>query len=612
MENRLRPVTANVYCYRDTCNVYIVRSGREALLIDFGAGDVLPLLPELGVDHVSHVLMTHHHRDQAQGLPRAAAAGIAVWVPHTEQELFSGVDAHWQARPIYNNYDVRQDRFSLLESVPIMGTLRDYAGYRFGNHTFTVVPTPGHTTGSITLMAEIDGRRMAFSGDLIMAPGKVWSLAATQWTYNGAEGAALSVASIVDLQKRRPDLLLPSHGEAMTDPQVAMALLIERLAELLRRRRQNPRLFTFLERPYTAVLPHLLFNQTSMANSYVLLSQSGRALLIDYGYDFITGVAPGADRASRRPWLYSLPALKDQYGVQGIDVVVPTHYHDDHVAGLNLLRSVEGTQVWAAENFAPILTCPGRYDLPCLWYDPIPVDRVLPLNRPLQWQEYTLTLYELPGHARYAVAVFFEVDGRRVLATGDQYQGEDGLQWNYVYQNRFRIDDYRASAELYGRLKPDLILSGHWDPLWVTPEYLTLLVEGGQALEQLHRDLLPLEMLDLGAEGVAARIEPYQAVGRGGERLAFELELLNPFAHEEKVDVTLIVPDGWLVTPAQLSQRLPGHGTQRLRFDVVPPAGLQVRRARLAADLTIGPQRFGQQAEALVTLLGELGPGLGD
>jgi hypothetical protein len=36
-----------------------------------------------------------------------------------------------------------------------------------------------------------------------------------------------------------------------------------------------------------------------MAKTYVLLSQSGKALLIDFGYDFITGIAAG--RRSRIP-----------------------------------------------------------------------------------------------------------------------------------------------------------------------------------------------------------------------------------------------------------------------------------------------------------------------
>src|SRR5215207_4502723 len=191
--------------FRDTCNVYVLCSGREAVMVDFGSGDVLDHLAEIGVGSVTDVLMTHHHRDQGQGLARAAQAGIRIWVPHTEQDLFHSVDTHWQAREIYNNYNVRQDRFSLLESVPVAATLEDYQVQQFGDHAITVLPTPGHTTGSISLLLETEGRRVLFSGDLITAPGKVVSLSATQWTYNGAEGVAAGLASLLDLQDRQID-----------------------------------------------------------------------------------------------------------------------------------------------------------------------------------------------------------------------------------------------------------------------------------------------------------------------------------------------------------------------------------------------------------------------
>ena len=601
-------IADQLYIFRDTCNVYVLSSGREAVLIDFGSGDVLDHLAAIGVERVTDVLMTHHHRDQGQGLARAVQAGIRIWAPHTEQDLFHSVDAHWQAREVFNNYNVRQDRFSLLESVPVTGTLLDYETRLFGAHSITVIPTPGHTTGSVSFLIELNGQRILFSGDLIYGPGKVVSLAATQWTYNGAEGVAAGIASLLDLQDHQIDWLLPSHGDPIDHPKEAIASLVERFWELLQRRKQNPRLFQLREKPYEQIVPagedgggtpHLLMHRASMANMYVLLSESGKALFIDFGYDFVTGIAAGSDRASRRPWLYTLPALKEQFGVRKIDVVLPTHYHDDHVAGCNVLRRVEGTQVWAAENFADILEHPARFDLPCLWYDPIPVDRHLPLGQPISWEEYTLTLHPLPGHTRYAVAVEFEVDGLRVLATGDQYQGDDGLAWNYVYQNRYAIGDYVATAKLYQRLQPDLILSGHWQPLRVTPEYLQKIAADADALHRLHRELLP-ERPDLGAEGFLARISPYQVTVPAGETISFAIEIRNPFPRSEEAVLRVVAPRGWEVEPAE--QRLQIEGVQQLTFTVTP-TGPAVRRARVAVDVTIASQRFGQQAEALVTLL---------
>jgi glyoxylase-like metal-dependent hydrolase (beta-lactamase superfamily II) len=83
---------------RDTCNVYVLRSGRNGVLVDLGSGTVLNRLDELGLDRVTDVLVTHHHRDQVQGLARAAAAGIRIWVPPVEEELVAEVERYWESR----------------------------------------------------------------------------------------------------------------------------------------------------------------------------------------------------------------------------------------------------------------------------------------------------------------------------------------------------------------------------------------------------------------------------------------------------------------------------------------------------------------------------------
>lgn len=606
----LQQLGTRLYQYRDTCNVYALRAAAsqndgEVVLVDYGSGAILPHLAEAGMTRVTDILMTHHHRDQGQGLPDAPP-DARIWAPHTEQDLFQTVGAHRAARPVMNDYNMRQDRFSLLQDVRLAGTLKDYARDTFGQLTFTVWPTPGHTTGSITLLVDEDGQRLAFSGDLIAAPGKVWSLAATQWTYNGAEGVAATILSLLSLKEQAPDVLLPSHGEPIYEVDEAIDLLVSRLWELLQERRQNPRLLELRQRPFEVLTPHLLFNRTSMANSYVLRSDSGKALFFDFGYDFFVGGAAGSDRASRRPWLYNIETLKKQHNITEIEAVVLTHFHDDHVAGLNLLRDVENTEVWAAESFADILCNPLRYDLPCLWYDPIPVDRVLSTGIPLQWQEYELTLHPLPGHTRYAVAISLQVDGRTVLITGDQYQGEDGLLWNYVYHNDFQIDDYAGSAALYRRLAPDLILSGHWAPLWVKSSagagYFEGLQRSGETLERIHRELLPAETLGAGAEGFVASIEPYQVMVHAGEPFELLVEVRSPLAEEADAEVTLITPPGWIVEPPSYSLRLDAGRSDRVPFCVTPPPGAQTWRSPVAADVTVGGQRWGQQAEALVTV----------
>lgn len=598
--SRLEAVSDRVFRFRDTCNAYLMTAGARGLLVDFGAGDVLDHLGEAGVERVSDLLITHHHRDQLQGVKRAVDAGVRVWVPLVEEALIGGVDDHWQAREVVNSYNPRQDRFSLLGSVPVTGTLADYATFGFEDLELHVLPTPGHTVGSISIAVDIGGRRIVFSGDILAGPGKVWSLAATQWTYNGGEGIPATIASLLDLRERRVDLLLPSHGEAMDDPAAAIDLTVERLRRLLELRQENPHLLELRARPYEAITPHLLRNRTSVANSYVLLSGTGAALFFDFGYDFMTGAAAGSDRASRRPSVYTLAALKRDFGVGRVEAVVPTHYHDDHVAGCNLLRNVEGTEVWAAESFVDVLEQPHRYDLPCLWYDPIPVDRSLPVGNPIRWHEHRFELYQQPGHTLYAVAIALQVDGKRVVIVGDQLDGA-GSELNYVYANGFRIDDYRESAELYRELEPDLLLFGHRDPLEPQPGYLEQLWQRGADLAQLHRELLPLEEVDLEGSGPLVRIRPYRSRIRPGTRLTLEVDVRNPHPRAELAEVELVLPAGWSVSPAERRFELLAGQSALVQFDI-EPSGPPVRRARLAADLTVGSRRFGQVAEALVTV----------
>jgi glyoxylase-like metal-dependent hydrolase (beta-lactamase superfamily II) len=584
---RLESVSPHVSCFRDTCNVYVLHGEGAAVLVDFGDGDVLD---ELDVP-VTDILLTHHHRDQLGGLRRAADAGIRVWAPPLEAHLIDDVDAFWRHRRTINDYDVRDDRFSLLEDVPLSGAVAEYRTTRVGGFDVFALPTPGHTVGSLTYLVDVDQRLHAFSGDLVYADGKVWSLAATQWSYAGTEGQVATIASLAVLAARRPDVILPSHGEPIGEPQGALTRTADRIQELVDLRRNNRwDVREMVENPWDAITPHFLRNRAAFASSYALVSDDGAALLFDFGYDVLTGLTPTTERYARRALLFPIDVLRRDFGVERIEAAVPTHYHDDHVAGLNLLRDVEGTEVWAPANVAPILEAPERYDLPCLWYEAVRVDRTLAVGESFRWHEYDVRVHELPGHTLYAAAFEVEVDGRRILVCGDQQSNDDGRAvLNYQYRNRFRAGDYVRSAELYRAIRPDVLASGHWPPLDVSDELLDRLLEDGRTVERLHHDLLPDE--GLGVEGFVARIEPYRA---RGPLVRLTVELVNPSGRAETVTVRLVVPDDW-AAPATQELELAAGATGSVVFEVEAPSS-----GRVAAEVTAGDRKLGQQAEAHV------------
>lgn len=601
-------VAPGVWRVEDTCAVYLIVQGREAVAIDFGAGRALEFLEGLGIDRITDVLLTHHHRDQAQGLPLAVAHGARVHVPPVEVDLVRDVDEMWRTRNLDNDYEVRQVRFSVVEAVPSAMPLREYVVVDYGGVSLRAIPTPGHTVGSVTYLLDRHGQRLAFSGDLIYAPGKVWSLAATQWSYTGHEGAAMAVLSCYLLRDEAPDLLLPSHGAPMAEAEEALSRLAANLTRYVDSRRWTDwDLLERLRRPYVPLTEHLLLNRSSLSTGYVLVSTTGEALLIDYGYDMTTGLPGGADRSARRPWLASLPALKSEFGVTRIAAALPTHYHDDHVAGMPLLRDAEGVEIWSPSTVAPVLADPWMHDLPCQWYEPIPSDRVLPVGESFSWNEYRITVHDQPGHTLFAVAYEVEVDGVVVLFTGDQQEnlGIPDVRreiLNYQYRNRFRLHDYEASAALYRRVAPGLMVSGHWTPRTVDDAYLTYLRLAGEDLVAMHELLLPLDELDLGADGVLARITPYRSrVGIDSE-LRLTAAIRNPHSDSVVAVVRTVLPPGWTTPDPEVRVAL--AAAEERDVPIVLRAPLEPQpRARVAIDVAIGELLLGQHAEALVDVV---------
>ena len=258
---------------RDTCHVYVLagppgEGERTGVAIDFGSGAVLDHLDEMGIDRLTHVLLTHHHRDQAQGLPRAVEAGVEIVVPPVEQDLFARVDRMWERRQVVEDYNLREDRFSLLDPVPVAALAQEYRTASYGGVDVLTLPTPGHTPGSVTYVAQAGGRRVGFTGDLVYAPGKVWSLAAMQWTYSETEGPAMAAISAMQLQDQALDLLCPSHGEPMADPAAALGSLEANLQRYVNSRRPEPwDLRGRLERPFEQLTPHLLRNRSILSYS---------------------------------------------------------------------------------------------------------------------------------------------------------------------------------------------------------------------------------------------------------------------------------------------------------------------------------------------------------
>jgi glyoxylase-like metal-dependent hydrolase (beta-lactamase superfamily II) len=69
-KNCLTQILPGLWCFADTCHVYVFNIGGRGLAIDFGSGRWLKQLPAIGIHKIEHVFLTHHHIDQCAGLLR--------------------------------------------------------------------------------------------------------------------------------------------------------------------------------------------------------------------------------------------------------------------------------------------------------------------------------------------------------------------------------------------------------------------------------------------------------------------------------------------------------------------------------------------------------------
>ncbi|MBY3118854.1 MBL fold metallo-hydrolase [Rhizobium laguerreae] len=182
-------------------NSYIVGSSSVAV-IDPGPEDEAhfqALMAALAGRAVTHILVSHTHRDHSPLARRLQAATGAVTV---------GQGPHRPARPLrageINPFSESSD-ISFMPDVAI-GDGQTLSG---DGWALTAVLTPGHTANHAAFALE--GREILFSGDHVMA----WSTSIVAPPDGSMADYMTSLERLIERQDR---LLLPGHGGPVTEP----------------------------------------------------------------------------------------------------------------------------------------------------------------------------------------------------------------------------------------------------------------------------------------------------------------------------------------------------------------------------------------------------------
>jgi glyoxylase-like metal-dependent hydrolase (beta-lactamase superfamily II) len=192
-------------------NTYLV-GNEELVLIDPGPEDpahLQAILAAIGGRKLSHVVITHTHRDHTDGLPALLAATGAKTAGFGRRVRERGTK---QVSPSGSEY-VDQD---FNPDVPLAdGSRLAGAGW-----SLTALHTPGHAPDHLCLA--LDGTKVLFSGDHVMG----WNTSVIA----PPEGSMSDyMAALERLGQRDDELYLPGHGGQVTEPQrLVKAFLLHR------------------------------------------------------------------------------------------------------------------------------------------------------------------------------------------------------------------------------------------------------------------------------------------------------------------------------------------------------------------------------------------------
>ncbi len=196
------------------------------------------------VESVEQVLLTHGRRDvvwAARPLVRGGAKAVA---PARELYYLQKPHAFWNAFTRTRFHDYAQQSTKVLATpLPVDRWVKDGEDVEWRGVTFKVLETPGYTRGSISYVTELDGKKIAFTGDLIYGDGQIFDLYSFQDAipeaqirgYHGYGGRLAGLVSgLRKVAAAEPDLIVPARGPLIRDPRRAIDRLVARVQALYR------------------------------------------------------------------------------------------------------------------------------------------------------------------------------------------------------------------------------------------------------------------------------------------------------------------------------------------------------------------------------------------
>ncbi len=571
------------------------------------------------IENCEQVLLTHHRRDVVWKAQPAMIAGVAVMAPEAEREWLENTATYWNGftKSRFHDYACLTTKI-VPHGINVSRWLKEGDVVQWRGLEFKVLDTPGYTRGAISYLLECDGKKLAFTGDLIYGDGKLIDLysfqdAIPEASIRGYHGYAARLSQLVESLKKiaacQPDMLVPARGPVITNPQASIKKLLERVSAIYGNYLSTNALHWYFkeERMKSCgervlgkgaaiqLMPYSLHEKApewvyENATSRLLISESGAGFLLDCGYQRV---------------IDAVQKLVESGVIKGVEGIFVTHYHDDHTDMVQAAAEKFRCPVYATPEYVDILKNPGAYRMPALTANGIRDIQVVESGHQMTWNEFELTFHFFPGQTLYHGALLVRKPNERPIFFIGDALAPSGID-DYCLLNRNLVHDDGGFNLCFKKLRE---IS---QPIWLVNEHIPFVFQFSDAelsyLESRYRqrneilkELFPWDAPNYGVDEQWAVFYPYAVTAPKNRAIELAVQVTNHSPiRRDFVIAPKVTNSSMRLSSAQESITLEPGQQGSVRFSV--NVGSATGNHLVTGSVRSAGMEFNEWIEALVTV----------
>lgn len=569
---------------------------------------------------VDSVLFTHHRRDVVWAGRGLVESGAKATVPEKERHYFENPAKLWEDFIKIRLKDTAQQTTKMLiNPLQVARGVKEGDEIAIGDLKLFVIDTPGFTRDAVSYIGVIDGKQVAFTGDLIYGDGQILDLYSFQdkipeAKIGGYHGYGARLAPLLDSLRKvaalNPDIIVPARGPVIRNPKAAIEKLIGRVQELYRNYLSTNALYWYFKADRMKACAERILGKgadyelmpyshheempgwvISTGTTRILVSEDGAGFMLDCG--------------SKR-YIDFVKKLMADGLIKKIEGIFVTHYHGDHTDWVQAAAEEFKCPVYSTTEYEDILEKPEAYHMAAMTPNAIKDVTGLKDGTVMKWRDFELTFYFYPGQALYHGGLLVKKPGdKTIFFIGDAFTPSGLDDYCTLNRNLVREDNgYLYCFKKLRELKGDVwLMNEHVSFIFkYTPVQLDFLESRYRERIRMLSELFPWDDPNYGVDEQWAWFYPYGAETERGKTLTYEFQIWNHSARERDYAIQCNLPDGMIQLDYALNVTVPAGGRKNVPVKFYVSKKTEAGNRIITADVFSDGMAFREWAETIVTV----------